>query len=93
MTTMKELMETLSSIDLTSDVPRIQCPTLLLMGNESALNDDESMESASFDKLIGDFLALKPNAEVQAVKGAGSTYCMITNPEETCELVINYLKS
>ena len=92
MTTMKELMETLSSIDLTSDVPRIQCPTLLLMGNESALNDEESMESASFDKLIADFLALKPDAEVQAVKGAGSTYCMITNPEETCELVINYLK-
>lgn len=92
MTTMKELMETLSSIDLTSDVPRIQCPTLLLMGNESALNDDESMESASFDKLISDFLALKPDAEVQAVKGAGSTYCMITNPEETCALVIDYLK-
>ena len=91
MTTMKELMETLSSIDLTSDVPRIQCPTMLLMGNESALNDDESMESASFDKLVGDFLALRPETEVQAVKGAGSTYCMITNPEETCELVINYL--
>ena len=92
MTTMRELMDTLSSIDMTSDVPRIQCPTLLLMGNESALNDMENMESASFDKLISDFLALKPDAEVQAVKGAGSTYCMITNPEETCELVINYLK-
>lgn len=92
MTTMKELMDTLSSIDLSSDVPRIKCPTLLLMGNESALNDDESMESASFDKLIRDFLALKPDAEVQAVKGAGSTYCMITNPEETCALVIDYLK-
>jgi pimeloyl-ACP methyl ester carboxylesterase len=92
MTTMKELMETLSCIDLTSDVPRIQCPTLLLMGNESALNDDDSMESASFDKLINDFLALKPDAKVQAVKGAGSTYCMITNPEETCGLVVDYLK-
>ncbi|MBT4740070.1 MAG: alpha/beta hydrolase [Rhodospirillaceae bacterium] len=93
MTTMKELMETLSSTDLTGDIPRIQCPVMLLMGNESALNDEESMESASFDRLIGDFLALKPDAKVQAVKGAGSTYCMITNPEETCALVIDYLKS
>ncbi len=93
MTTMKELMDTLSSIDLTGDVPRIKCPTLLLMGNESALNDEESMQSASFDTLVGDFLKLKPDAEVQAVKGAGSTYCMITNPEETCELLLNYLKN
>ena len=92
MTTFKELMNTLSSIDLTSDIPRIKCPTLLLMGNESALNDDASMVSASFQKLIDDFLALKSDAEVQAVKGAGSTYCMITNPEETCSLVIDYLK-
>jgi hypothetical protein len=44
------------------------------MGNESVLNDDESMESASFDKLIGDFLALKPDAEVQAFQGPGSTH-------------------
>ena len=93
MTTMKELMDTLSSIDLTGDVPRIKCPTLLLMGNESALNDEESMQSASFDTLVNDFLKLKPDAEVQAVKGAGSTYCMITNPEETCKLVLNYLKN
>ncbi|NKB43898.1 MAG: alpha/beta fold hydrolase [Alphaproteobacteria bacterium] len=93
MTTMKELMETLSSTDLTGDIPRIQCPVMLLMGNESALNEEESMESASFDRLISDFLALKPDAKVQAVKGAGSTYCMITNPEETCGLVIDYLKS
>ena len=92
MTTMKELMATLSSIDLTSDVPRIRCPTLLLMGNDSALNDDESMGSAHFDKLIQDFLVLKPEAEIQAVKEAGSTYCMITNPEETSALVIDYLK-
>jgi pimeloyl-ACP methyl ester carboxylesterase len=92
MTTMKELMATLSSIDLTSDVPRIRCPTLLLMGNDSALNDDETMGSAHFDKLIQDFLVLKPEAEIQAVKGAGSTYCMITNPEETSALVIDYLK-
>ena len=93
MTTMKELMATLSSTDLTGDIPRIQCPVMLLMGNESALNEEESMESASFDRLISDFLALKPDAKVQAVKGAGSTYCMITNPEETCGLVIDYLKS
>ena len=92
MTTMKELMATLSSIDLTSDVPRIRCPTLLLMGNDSALNEDESMGSAHFDKLIQDFLVLKPEAEIQAVKEAGSTYCMITNPEETSALVIDYLK-
>mgnify|MGYP001277534908 CR=1 FL=1 len=46
------------------------------------------MQSASFDTLVNDFLKLKPDAEVQAVKGAGSTYCMITNPEETCKLTV-----
>ena len=92
MTTMSHIMDLLSSVDLTSDIPRIKCPTLLLMGQDSALNEDESMESASFDTLTTEFLALRPETELAAVKGAGSTYCMITKPAETSQFVIDYLK-
>ncbi len=91
MTSMRSLMDVLSNVDLTGDIPRIQCPTMLLMGNDSALNDDEDMESASYDKLVRDFLALKPDAKVQAIPNAGSTYCMITNPKETVELLLPFL--
>ena len=91
-TTMRQVMDVLSEVDLTSDIPKISCPTLLLMGQDSALNEDESMESASFDKLVTEFLALKPDAETAAVKGAGSTYCMITKPKETTQFVIDFLK-
>jgi pimeloyl-ACP methyl ester carboxylesterase len=93
MTTMGSLMEVFSTVDLTHDIPRIQCPTMLLMGQDSALNEDESMESASFDKLTTDFLALRPDTKLTALRGAGSTYCMITKPEETTQAVIDYLRS
>ena len=93
MTTMGNLMDVFSSVDLTHDIPRIQCPTMLLMGQDSALNEDESMESASFDKLTTDFLALRPDTKLTALRGAGSTYCMITKPEETTQAVIDYLHS
>ncbi len=93
MTTMSSLMEVFSTVDLTHDIPRIKCPTMLLMGQDSALNEDESMESASFDTLTTDFLALRPNTELTAISGAGSTYCMITKPKETTQAVIDYLAS
>ncbi len=92
MTTMGNLMDVFSNVDLTHDIPRIQCPTMLLMGQDSALNEEEGMESASFDKLTRDFLALRPNTELRAISGAGSTYCMITKPEETTGAVIEFLK-
>ena len=59
----------------------------LLLGNDSALNEMENKKAASFDKLTTDFLALKPDATVGVVEGAGSTYCMISKPKETVDVL------
>jgi hypothetical protein len=62
------------------------------MGNDSALNNDEKLESASYDGLIRDFLALKKDVDIKTIKGAGSTYCMITKPKACSLAVVDYLK-
>jgi 3-oxoadipate enol-lactonase len=91
MRTLKALLEAYANVDLTGDVPRLKCPTLLLMGNDSRLNQEESLSSASFTTLVKAFKELKPDAEVAAVEGAGSTYCMVTKPKETAQIVLDFL--
>ena len=71
LTTLRVTLDALVNVDLTGDVPRISCPLMLLLGNESALNQMAHKKSASYDKLVSDFLALKPEAELGIVKGAG----------------------
>ena len=92
MTTLRNVLDALSNLDLTGDVKRLKCPTLLLMGNDSALNKDESMKSSSYEYLIGEFRALKPDTDVGTVQGAGSTYCMITRPKDTSQILIDWVK-
>jgi pimeloyl-ACP methyl ester carboxylesterase len=92
MTTLRNVLDALSNVDLTADVKRLKCPTLLLMGNDSALNKDEKMKSSSYDYLINEFRALKPETEVATVLGAGSTYCMITRPKDTSQLLIDWVR-
>lgn len=83
MTTLRSTLDALSNVDLTGDVKNLKVPVYLLLGNDSALNDMENKKAASFDKLTTDFLALKPDAVIGVVEGAGSTYCMITKPAQT----------
>ena len=85
MTTLRNTLDALSNVDLTGDIKSLQVPVYLLLGNDSALNHMENKKAASFDKLTTDFLALKPDATIGVVEGAGSTYCMITKPKETVE--------
>ena len=93
MTTIRALMDAYSDLDLTSDVANIRCPTMLLMGNDSALNANEGMESASFATLVREFRDLKADATLNTIKGAGSTYCMITKPKACSDAVVKFLKS
>lgn len=91
-TTIKEVLDAYSAVDLTSDVRNLKCPTMLLMGNESALNDKrDRLESAAYDTLMREFRTLKPKVDVATIRGAGSTYCMITKPKECSNAVIRYL--
>ncbi len=93
MATFEQQMNALINVDLTGDVKRLECPTCLLMGSDSPLNDQDELAAASHDALTTAFLALKPDAVVRDVPNTGSTYCMITDPEKTSAQVIEYLKS
>lgn len=92
MTTLRNVLDALSNVDLTADVKRLKCPTMLLMGNDSALNNDATMKSSSYQYLISEFKALKPDTTVGTVQGAGSTYCMITRPKDTTQILIDYVR-
>ncbi len=89
--TIKNVLDAYSNLDLTSDIRNLKCPTMLLMGNDSALNADSNLTSASYEGLLSDFLALKKDVEIATIEGAGSTYCMITRPRDCCSAVVNYL--
>lgn len=90
--TLDAVLQAYAHVDLTADIRSIRCPTLLLMGDESALNEDEKLDSASYATLMRAFRALKPDVEVATIKGAGSTYCMVTKPKECCAAVTRFLK-
>ena len=44
MSTLKSVLEAYANVDLTADIGNIRCPTLLLMGDDSALNENERMD-------------------------------------------------
>lgn len=91
-TTIKAVLDALSNVDLTGDIRGLKCPTLLLLGNESALNSKKDrLESAAYDTMVKGFTSLKRNVEIATIKGAGSTYCMITKPKACSDAVIRYL--
>ena len=93
MTTLKAVIDAYASVDLTADVRNLRCPTLLLMGNDSALNTrKDRLESAAHDTLIRQFTSLKRDVDIATIRGAGSTYCMITKPKECCAAAHKYLK-
>jgi pimeloyl-ACP methyl ester carboxylesterase len=91
--TLDAVLDAYSHVDLTSDIRNITCPTLLLLGDESALNSDDRLNSASFAHLVRQFTSLKPDAVLAKIKGAGSTYCMITKPQACCAAVTRFLTS
>lgn len=89
--TLRLMLDAYSEIDLTGDVKRLTCPTMLLMGNDSAQNKKVEMESVGYDHLMSTFLALKEDVEIGAIDHAGSTYCMITRPGECAQVVTDFL--
>jgi pimeloyl-ACP methyl ester carboxylesterase len=91
MTTLRKVLDAYCEIDLTGDVKHIQCPIMLLMGDDSAQNTQEQLQTVGFEYLTRTFLELQPKAELGTIKGAGSTYCMVTKPDVCTRTVIDYL--
>jgi pimeloyl-ACP methyl ester carboxylesterase len=89
--TLRQVIDVYKEVDLTGDVTRLQCPTLLLMGNDSIQNDRDFMKEVSFDYLTQAFMKLKPDAELATIPDAGSTYCMITSPKKCSDAALEFL--
>lgn len=89
--TLQHVTNAYREVDLTGDVKRIQCPVLLLMGNESLQNKLDFMKEVSYDYLTQSFLDLKPDCELATITEAGSTYCMVTHPKKCSSVVLDYL--
>jgi pimeloyl-ACP methyl ester carboxylesterase len=87
--TLAETMRIVATNDFTSDVPRLQCPVLVLMGESGHLGYGEPGNRA----LAEEFLALAPEATLELVGDGGGTYCMIEQPEATANAVIAFIES
>lgn len=85
--TLAETMRIVATNDLTADVQRLSCPTLLLMGESGNLGHSSPGNRA----LADEFLALAPDAALKLIPDGGGTYCMIEEPRATAAAVIEYL--
>jgi pimeloyl-ACP methyl ester carboxylesterase len=81
-------LEVFAHIDLTSDVGRIQVPTLVLLGNSGQLGG----EMTSVAEAIRLFQEHCPQSQVVQIKEGGGTYCMLEKPHETAQAVIKFLR-
>jgi pimeloyl-ACP methyl ester carboxylesterase len=72
--------------DLTTEVPKISAPTLMLMGTEGVAGNQTTQSEIRF---VQESI---PGAETTYIQGSGGTYYMIDNPEKTCEALMEWLK-
>jgi 3-oxoadipate enol-lactonase len=82
-------LEVFSHLDLTSDLERIQAPTLVLLGNSGKLGG----EMASVAEAIRLFQEHCPHSHVVQIKDGGGTYCMLEKPHETAQAVSTFIRS
>jgi 3-oxoadipate enol-lactonase len=82
-------LEVFAHIDLSSDVEKIQVPTLLLCGDSGKLGG----KSAAMKEAVRLFQQLCPRSQVAQIKDGGGTYCMIEKPQETAQAVSQFIKS
>ena len=82
-------LEVFSHLDLSSDVEKIQVPTLLLLGDSGKLGG----KSAAVQEAMQLFQHLCPHSQVVQIKDGGGTYCMIEKPHETAQAVSQFIKS
>ncbi|MBM3514938.1 MAG: alpha/beta hydrolase [Alphaproteobacteria bacterium] len=87
--TMRLILATFSSTDLSSDVARLKCPAALLVGASGRLGAKATATAES----ISDFQRLKPGTPLITVENGGGTYCMIEEPYATAAAAIGWLKA
>lgn len=85
--TLAETMRIVATNDFTTDVGRIKCPILVLMGESGHLGYAEPGNRA----LAEEFLALAAHAKLELVPDGGGTYCMIEQPAATAQAVIDFI--
>ena len=80
-------MRIVATNDFTTDVAKIKCPTLLLMGESGHLGYGEDGNR----NLANEFLALAPHASLKLIAEGGGTYCMIEEPQTTAQAIIDFI--
>jgi len=78
--------DSMKNCDLSDEMPRIDVPTLMIMGTEEAGSRKNLEEEI---KYVEDNI---PGAEKVFIQGSGRTYYMIDNPAKTCTSIIKWLK-
>lgn len=89
LSTLAETMRIVATNDFTSDVARLSCPVMVLMGDSGHLGYGEDGNRA----LADEFLRLATNAELKLIAGGGGTYCMIEEPAATAAAVIEFVRN
>jgi pimeloyl-ACP methyl ester carboxylesterase len=85
--TLAETMRIVATNDFSSDVARIRCPVLVLMGESGNLGYAQPGNRI----LTDEFLALAPHARLHLIADGGGTYCMIEQPHATAHAVIDFI--
>lgn len=89
LSTLAETMRIVATNDFTSDVARVQCPTMVLMGDSGHLGYGEAGNRA----LADEFVRLAPQAKLELIADGGGTYCMIEQPEASAAAVTRFIDS
>jgi pimeloyl-ACP methyl ester carboxylesterase len=73
--------------DRRPDLPKIKCPTLLLMGDAGVAGNETNRREVTRIKET-----IPGGADTHFIEGCGGTYFMIEAPEQTAEALINWTK-
>jgi pimeloyl-ACP methyl ester carboxylesterase len=74
-------------VDLTKDLPKINAPQMLLVGDTGSLGKDTDYGSG-----WKEVKRLCPDAEVAVIQGAEGTYCVVTHPAEVSRAIVPFFQ-
>ena len=74
-------------VDLTEDLPRIEAPQLIVVGDSGIIGKDSDYGSG-----WKDVSRVAKDVEVAVIPGAEGTYCVVTHPAQVAKEIIPFFK-
>jgi len=72
--------------DCTKDLPKISCPSLLLMGNVGVAGNNANQHAINQVQS-----GVAGSSEVALIEGTGGTFYMLEKPQETVEILVDWV--